>query len=123
MKKLNKLFVLLAMLGGTAIAQAASHAGAPMATPAEPKKETPAMAGGMANSDMAEGEIRKIDLEAKKITIRHGEIKNLDMPSMTMVFQVKDPAMLTTVKTGDKVRFKAEKSGGAMVVTDLQSNK
>ena len=46
-----------------------------------------------------------------------------DMPGMTMVFQVKDPAMLTTVKTGDKVRFKAEKSGGAMVVTEIQPAK
>ena len=45
------------------------------------------------------------------------------MPGMTMVFQVKDPAMLTAVKAGDKVRFKAEKSGGAIVVTEIQSAK
>ena len=80
----------------------------------------PAAAGGMVMGDMADGEIRKVDMDNKKITIKHGEIKNLDMPGMTMVFQVKDPAMLTTVKTGDKVRFKAEKSGGAMVVTEIQ---
>ena len=59
----------------------------------------------------------------KKITIKHGEIKNLDMPGMTMVFQVKDPALLEAVKAGDKVRFKAEKSGGAIVVTDIQPAK
>ena len=120
MKKLNKLFVLLAVLGGAASAQAASHAGAPMTMPAEVKKEMPAAAGGMAMGDMADGEIRKVDIDNKKITIKHGEIKNLDMPGMTMVFQVKDPAMLTKVKTGDKVRFKAEKSGGAIVVTEIQ---
>ena len=120
MKKLDKLFVVLALLGGAAAAQAASHAGAPMTMPAEVKIEMPAAAGGMAMGDMADGEIRKVDMDNKKITIKHGEIKNLDMPGMTMVFQVKDPAMLTTVKTGDKVRFKAEKSGGAMVVTEIQ---
>ncbi len=123
MKKLNKLFVLLAVLGGAASAQAASHAGAPMTMPMEAKKEMPAAAGGMAMSGMADGEIRKVDMDNKKITIKHGEIKNLDMPGMTMVFQVKDPAMLTTVKTGDKVRFKAEKSGGAIVVTEIQPAK
>ena len=121
MKKLNKLFVLLAMLGGAATAQAASHAGAPMPMPmGEAKKEMMAPAGAMSMADMTEGEIRKVDKDNKKITIKHGEIKNLDMPGMTMVFQVKDPAMLDKVKTGDKVRFKAEKANGAIVVTDIQ---
>ena len=76
-----------------------------------------------ASGEMAEGEIRKVDMDTKKITIKHGEIKNLDMPGMTMVFQVKDPALLEKVKAGDKVRFKAEKAGGAIVVTDIQSAK
>ena len=77
----------------------------------------------MAMGDMADGEIRKVDMDNKKITIKHGEIKNLDMPGMTMVFQVKDPAMLGKVKAGDKVKFSAEKSGGAIVVTDIQPAK
>ena len=119
MKKLKQLFVLFAVLGGVASAQAASHAGAPMTMPAEVTKEMPAGVGGKTLGDMADGEIRKVDMDNKKITIKHGEIKNLDMPGMTMVFQVKDPSMLTTVKTGDKVRFKAEKSGGAIVVTEI----
>ena len=75
------------------------------------------------NASMADGEIRKIDRDNKKITIKHGEIKNLDMPGMTMVFQVKDPAVLDKVKVGDKVKFVAEKSGGALVVTDIQPGK
>lgn len=74
-------------------------------------------------SEMADGEIRKVDKDTKKITIKHGEIKNLDMPGMTMVFQVKDPAMLDQVKAGDKVKFNAEKTGGAFVVTEIQTNK
>lgn len=73
--------------------------------------------------DLTAGEVRKVDKETKKITIRHGEIKNLEMPGMTMVFQVKDPAMLDKVQTGDKVKFRAEKLGGAIVVTEIQMAK
>ncbi len=76
-----------------------------------------------AAADMADGEIRKVDMATKKITIKHGEIKNLDMPGMTMVFQVKDLAMLDKVKAGDKIRFKAEKSNGAIVVTEIEPAK
>jgi len=69
---------------------------------------------------MTQGEIRKIDKDAKKITIKHGEIRNLEMPPMTMVFQVRDPALLEKVRAGDKVQFKAINDKGALVVTDLQ---
>ena len=69
---------------------------------------------------MTDGEIRKVDKDAKKLTIRHGPIQKLDMPAMTMVFQVKDPAMLDQVKTGDKVKFAAEKTGGAFTVTNIE---
>ena len=80
------------------------------------KKEMPMAA----SADMTEGEIRKVDMDNKKITIKHGLIKNLDMPGMTMVFQIKDPATLDKVKAGDKVRFKAEKAAGALWVTDIE---
>lgn len=69
---------------------------------------------------MADGEVRKVDKEAKKITIRHGPLAELDMPAMTMVFQVDDAAMLDTVKTGDKVKFRAEKVGGAFKVVKIE---
>jgi Cu(I)/Ag(I) efflux system periplasmic protein CusF len=73
---------------------------------------------------LTDGEVRKLDKEAKKITIRHGAITNLDMPPMTMVFQVSDPAMLDQVKAGDKIRFAADKqAGGAYVVTQIESVK
>lgn len=68
---------------------------------------------------MTEGEVRKVDLDAKKITIKHGEIKNLDMPPMTMVFRVRDAALLDSLKPGDKVKFAAEKVGGAYTVTAI----
>ncbi|MGQ0750230.1 MAG: copper-binding protein [Betaproteobacteria bacterium] len=70
-------------------------------------------------AELSDGEVRKVDKDAKKITIRHGPLKNLDMPPMTMVFQVKDAAMLEQVKAGDKVRFSAEKTGGAYIVTTI----
>ena len=76
-----------------------------------------------ADADMVAGEVRKIDKDAKKITLRHGEMPQLEMPAMTMVFQVKDPSLLESVKVGDKVRFKAQKIGGAFVVVELQSAK
>ncbi len=72
---------------------------------------------------LSDGEIRKVDIDAKKITIKHGPIANLDMPGMTMVFQVKDPALLDRAKAGDKVRFAAEKIGGAYVVTRIEPSK
>ena len=82
----------------------------------------PAASGAMQMSTgaMTDGEVRKIDKENKKITLKHGEIKSLEMPGMTMVFQVRDPAMLDMVKAGDKVMFKAEKANGALVVTEIQ---
>ncbi len=74
----------------------------------------------MAAMPMVDGEVRKIDMSAKKITLKHGEIKNLDMPPMTMVFQVKDPAMLEKVKVGDKVQFTVENANGAMTVLSIE---
>lgn len=118
MKTVKTLISISALLLGSASVFAASHAGAPMAND-DTKTSKPVAT----SADMTEGEIRKVDMENKKITIKHGEIKNLEMPGMTMVFQVKDPAMLDKVKTGDKVRFKAEKSGGAIVVTDIEMAK
>ena len=77
----------------------------------------------VAVADMSDGEVRKIDKESKKITLKHGDIKNLDMPGMTMLFQVSDPAMLDRVKAGDKVKFKAEKAATGIVVTEIQVTK
>ena len=69
---------------------------------------------------LAEGEVRRVDKDAKKITLRHGPIAKLEMPAHTMVLQVRDPAMLEQVKPGDKVRFDAEKVGGAFLLTRIE---
>jgi Cu/Ag efflux protein CusF len=71
-------------------------------------------------SHMAEGEIKKINRDSKKMTIKHGDIKSLDMPGMTMVFQIRDNSLLETFKAGDKVKFVIEKLDGAFVVTSMQ---
>jgi Cu(I)/Ag(I) efflux system periplasmic protein CusF len=69
--------------------------------------------------EMTDAEVRKLDPEAKKITLRHGPIKNLDMPGMTMVFTVKDAALLDKLAAGDKVRFAVEQQQGALVLTRI----
>nr|WP_232429546.1 copper-binding protein [Noviherbaspirillum autotrophicum] len=68
----------------------------------------------------SEGEVKKIDREAGKITIKHGPLENLGMPGMTMSFRVADAAMLAQVKTGDRIRFVADKVGAAYTVTQLE---
>jgi Cu(I)/Ag(I) efflux system periplasmic protein CusF len=72
---------------------------------------------------LAEGEVKKVDKSAGKVTIKHGPLPALDMPPMTMVFRVKDPAMLEQLKAGDQIRFKAEKLGGNLTVTEYQPAK
>jgi Cu/Ag efflux protein CusF len=73
-----------------------------------------------APAKLAEGEVRRVDREAKKITIKHGPIASIDMPPMTMVFQVKDPKMLEQVKAGDRIKFDAAKVGDNYVVTKIE---
>ncbi len=85
--------------------------------------EKPAAAGIVEKKAMTDGEIKKLDKESGKVTIKHGEIKNLDMPPMTMVFRVKDPSMLEKVKVGDKINFSADKINGNFTVTEFESAK
>lgn len=72
---------------------------------------------------MTDGEVRKVDQAAGKVTIKHGDIKHLDMPGMTMVFTAKDKSVLNNVKTGDKIKFMAITEGGKLFVTDIQPEK
>ncbi len=71
----------------------------------------------------SEGEIRKVDRDASKITIKHGPIEAMDMPGMTMVFQVRDPSLLDKAKVGETVSFTVTKDSGAMVVTSVEPKK
>ena len=110
--KLFTTALLSAILSTGALAQTATTA--TTATPAA------SSAAAIAVKDMAEAEVRKIDKDAKKVTLKHGPIKNLDMPGMTMVFQVKDVALLEKFAVGDKIMFTAEQQQGAFVVTGAE---
>ncbi len=92
-------------------------------TSVDSTKLTTAPTTAAAAKDMSDGEVRKIDKDNKKITLKHGAIKNLDMPGMTMVFQVKDASLLDRLEVGNKVKFVAENLNGAIVVTALQAAK
>lgn len=108
MKKLVSIIIASTVFTMSTASLAASHAAAP------------ASAAATTSLPMADAEIRKIDLENKKVTLKHGEIKNLDMPGMTMVFQVKDAALLDNIKAGDKVKFTADKVNGAYTVMSME---
>jgi Cu(I)/Ag(I) efflux system protein CusF len=104
------IFISALALTGPAIAQTGSGA----------SSSTSSASTSDASSELTQGEVRKVDKEAKKLTIKHGPLKNLDMPGMTMVFQVKDEAVLDKVQVGEKVQFLAEKIDGKFTVTKLE---
>lgn len=83
----------------------------------------PAPAAKASSAAMSEGEVRKVDRAAGKITLKHGPVPSIDMPPMTMVFVAADPAMLDRVKPGDKVRFAADKVGDVYRVTRIEPAK
>lgn len=124
MKAFTK-FSAVALIGSmsiaTAFAQDAKHgAHDTHGSPAAQAGHGAAHAGHQGDAvEMTDGEVKKVDKEGGKITLRHGELKNLGMSGMTMVFRVKDPAMLTQVKAGDKVKFVAERVNGALTVVQL----
>ena len=92
----------------------------PLGALADDAHHKPAAATSAGADDMTDGEVRKVDLDAGKVTLKHAEIKNLDMPAMTMVFVVKDKALLDKLKAGDKIRFKVVDDGGTLTLTEIQ---
>ena len=108
---------LAVVLSASAMAPAwaASHQGGHSAHADHGKPAAPATTG-----EMTDAEVRKVDKEGGKLTLKHAEIKNLDMPAMTMVFVVKDKVMLDKLKAGDKIKFKAINDAGKYTVTEMQ---
>ena len=101
----------LALAGADAFAQAHDHGGhdaAPVATESDA-------------ASLSTGEVKKVDKDSGKLTIKHGPLANLDMPGMTMVFKVQDPAMLDKAKAGEQIRFRAERVNDALTVTRLEA--
>lgn len=90
------------------------------ATAADTHADHHTTAPGEAASELSEGEITRLDAKALKLTLRHGELKNLNMPPMTMVFRVQDAALLAALNVGDRVRFRAEQIQGGYYVTRIE---
>lgn len=114
--KINVLFAAAVLsMGASGFAMAAADAQAGI-------QDTSA-ASATSSVKLTSGEIRKVDAEQGKLTIKHEAIENLEMPAMTMVFKADKPELLKNVQVGDKVRFRAEKVAGAITVTDIQAVK
>lgn len=109
-------FLAAAAVALTASAHAQSNASAQALHP-------DATASASAAPISTEGEVRKVDKDQGKVTLKHGPIENLGMPGMTMVFKAADPKMLDALKLGDRVKFAAENINGALTVTAIESAK
>ncbi|MDR3015106.1 copper-binding protein [Delftia acidovorans] len=109
-----RLALAAALIPAWASAQATSHDHA--AHGAQAAETAPAAT----SQDLSEGEVTRWDARTNKVTLRHGELRNLGMPPMTMVFQLRVASPEPALKAGDKVRFRAEQDQGAFVVTQLE---
>ncbi|NMM82326.1 hypothetical protein B2J86_15550 [Acidovorax sp. SRB_14] len=143
MKALAPALIALLLAGalGPALAQAPAsaddhdshHSAAAPPAPAPPAPAPPAPAppapapqraqssASADQSELSEGEITRWDPRTLKVTLRHGEIKNLGMPPMTMVFRVNDASMLASFQPGDKVRFHVERQSGGYFITRMEA--
>ncbi len=101
-------FAVLTILPATAAAHGHEHGHAAASAPT-----------AAATAEWSTGEVRKVDKPQGRLTIKHGELKNLSMPPMTMVFDVADRAVLDRVKAGDPIRFRAVDRAGKLTVTEL----
>ena len=111
MKFIATAITAVLLASGTALAQAPGH-----------ESHQAATGTGATDAALTQGEVRKIDKDAGKITLKHGPITNLQMPAMTMVFRAKDPSALDQVQVGDNVLFKVERIDGALTVTELKKS-
>jgi Cu(I)/Ag(I) efflux system periplasmic protein CusF len=110
LKKMTAIVVLATVSSVVGVAAAHNHG-----------KTEQAKSAAAEDAEMTNAEIRKIDKDAKKITLKHEAIKSLDMPGMTMVFQVKDATLLDKAQVGEKVKVKIIQEGKAYVVTEIQA--
>lgn len=116
MKNTLKLSAIALALLGASAASAADHTVHVIENDSQMKAE----AQVTVQTELADGEIRKINKNTGKITVKHGEIKSIEMPPMTMVFGVADKAMLEGLKEGDKVKFNVKQEGSNYTVTEIK---
>lgn len=119
MTRFSSLFSSLVAAAGLALAS--THAAAQAQMHEHGQHDAAPAAGQDDPAALSVGEVRKVDKDGARLTLKHGPLTNLDMPGMTMVFKVQDPAMLDKVKVGDPVRFRAERVNGGLTVTRLEA--
>jgi len=116
------LLILALAFSGAAFAQMRGHdmggSGGMQGMPGIPGQG--GMQMGSPGSALAEGEVRRVDADAGKVTLRHDAIPSMNMPSMTMVYHVNNPAFLDQVSAGDRVRFSMEKVDGVLTATNIE---
>jgi Cu(I)/Ag(I) efflux system periplasmic protein CusF len=119
MTRMSSLFSTLIVSAGLALA--AANASAQMQMQDHSQHNATATASQDDSNALTDGEIKKVDKDTGKLTVQHGPLTNLNMPGMTMSFNVQDPAMLDQVKAGDKIRLRVERINGAFTVTKLET--
>lgn len=117
MSAMSRFAIALAMTAAAATASAQEHVPAGHGNRGGHGAHAGHQAAALA---VVAGEVKKIDKETGKITLRHEEIANLNMTAMTMVFRARSPEMLDQVKVGDKVTFSADRVNGAITLIQLQ---
>jgi Cu(I)/Ag(I) efflux system protein CusF len=119
MKSLHKHFSTTA-IGLLAVMGSVAHAADNMPADTINHKAMEMKPSASANLPLVEGEVRMVDKEGGKITIKHGAIPNLNMMGMTMVFRAQNPAMQDQIKPGDRIRFAADKGDGLLTVVKIE---
>lgn len=117
---MKSTLLLIALLTAPLTTAYADGDSMPMQMPGGHDMPAQAAGGHDTAMPMAEGVVRRIDLNNGKITLRHGPIASIHMPPMTMAYPVKPPALLNGVKVGDKVKFQAERVNGSYIVTAIE---
>ena len=105
--------IAFSTLGAVSAQAASDHGGHAMAAPAAASSEI----------QMVDGQVKKVDKAAGKVTLSHGPLTNLNMPAMTMVFKVSNAVWLDQMKSGDKIRFMADNINGAITVVHFERTK
>lgn len=123
MTRMSSLFGTFFVTTGLALAATNASAQMQMDMPMQNHEQHGAMVTASQDdpSALSDGEIKKVDKDTGKLTIKHGPLNNLGIPGMTMAFKVQDPSMLDQVKAGDQVRFRVERVNDTLTVTKLQA--
>ena len=112
--------VILASLGAAPALAQSGHAGHDSHHHGHAPAQATAGTDTNPAAPLSEGTVRRVNAEAGSVTIAHGPLANLDMPPMTMSFQLRGNASLDGLAPGDRIRFAADQDGDAFIVTEIE---